>query len=79
MTKIDSGKAGGGEKKPEAVEDVINNALSYGRGGGKQRRVEIDIPEEMLLVEMDGKMIVQVIINLLTTPSSIRRRTALSG
>ena len=27
--------------------------------------MEIDIPEEMLLVEMDGKMIVQVIINLL--------------
>lgn len=64
MTKIDSGKLVV-EKKPEAVEDVINNALSYVKGRRKQRRVEIDIPEEMLLVEMDGKMIVQVIINLL--------------
>ena len=64
MTKIDSGKLVV-EKKPEAVEDVINNALSYVKGRRKQRRVEIDIPEEMLLVEMDGKMIVQVIISLL--------------
>ena len=64
MSKIDSGKLVV-EKKPEAVEDVINNALSYVKGRRKQRRVEIDIPEEMLLVEMDGKMIVQVIINLL--------------
>ena len=64
MTKIDSGKLVV-EKKPEAVEDVITNALAYVKGRRKQRRVEIDIPEEMLLVKMDGKMIVQVLINLL--------------
>lgn len=64
MTKIDSGKLVV-EKKPEAVEDVINNALSYVKGRRKQRRVEIDIPEEMLIVKMDGRMIVQVLINLL--------------
>lgn len=47
------------------MEDVITNALAYVKGRRKQRRVEIDIPEEMLLVKMDGKMIVQVLINLL--------------
>ena len=51
--------------RPEAVEDVITNALAYVKGRRKQRRVEIDIPEEMLLVKMDGRMIVQVLINLL--------------
>ena len=64
MTKIDSGKLVV-EKKPEAVEDVITNALAYVKGRRKLRRVEIDIPEEMLLVEMDGKMIVQVLVNIL--------------
>ena len=43
MTKIDSGKLVV-EKKPEAVEDVINNALSYVKGRRKQRRVEIEHP-----------------------------------
>ena len=64
MTKIDSGRLVM-EKVPEAVEDVVSNAVRHVRGRAGERKIRIDIPEEMLMVEMDGKMIVQVLVNLL--------------
>lgn len=64
MTKIESGSLILG-KKPEAVDDCISNALRYVKGRLKNRKVNISLPKEMLLVEMDGKMIVQVLVNLL--------------
>ena len=64
MTKIESGNLCL-EKKPEAAEDVIHNAVTYVKRRLKQRTISVSIPEEVLFAEMDGKMIVQVLINLL--------------
>ena len=46
-------------------DDVIHNAVTYVKGRLKQRTISVSIPEEVLFAEMDGKMIVQVLINLL--------------
>lgn len=64
MTKIDSGNFLI-DKKPEAVEDVINNAVTNVKGRIAERKIAVDIPKDVLMVEMDGKMIVQVFVNLL--------------
>lgn len=64
MTKIESGNLLP-EKKPEAAEDVINNAVTYVKSRLKQRRLLVVIPDEVIFAPMDGKMIVQVLVNLL--------------
>lgn len=64
MTKIDSGKLMI-EKSPEVVDDVVNDAVAHVVGIRDNRKLIIHIPEEVVLVPMDGKMIVQVLINLL--------------
>ncbi len=64
MTKIDSGNLVL-EKKPEAVEDVISNAVAHVKSRRKGRSIEISVPDTVLVVPMDGKMIVQVLTNLL--------------
>lgn len=64
MTRIDSGNMIL-EKKPEAVADVINNAVRRVKGRCFGRTLHICIPEDIFMVEMDGKTIVQVLINLL--------------
>ena len=64
MTKIDSGKLNV-EKKPEAVEDVISNAVARIQGRRQERVIETSVPEDVFMVPMDGNMIVQVLINLL--------------
>ena len=43
MTKIDSGKLVI-EKKPEAVEDVINNAITHVKSRCQNRSIEIVVP-----------------------------------
>ena len=64
MTKIDSGKLVI-EKKPEAVEDVINNAITHVKSRCQNRSIEIMVPDDVFIISMDGKAIVQVLINLL--------------
>lgn len=64
MTKIDSGKLMI-EKSSEVVDDVVNDAVAHVVGIRDNRKLIIHIPEEVVLVPMDGKMIVQVLINLL--------------
>lgn len=64
MTRIESGNLQI-DRQAEAVEDLINNAITgiHDRGGG--RTVEAEIPEEMIMVDVDGRLIVQVLINFL--------------
>jgi K+-sensing histidine kinase KdpD len=64
MTKIDSGKLVI-EKNPEAVEDIISNAVSHVRSRSQERAIEVDVADNVFIVPMDGKMMVQVLINLL--------------
>lgn len=63
MMRIDNGKLEI-KKEIEVVDDVINEAVTHVIGLDK-RNFRLIIPEELITVPMDGKMIVQVLINLL--------------
>ena len=52
-------------KEHEVVDDVVNQAVSHMSRIIQNRPFDVLLPEEVISVEMDGKLIVQVIINLL--------------
>ena len=52
-------------KQREAVEEVIGGALCHLAAHMPKREIAVHIPDELLLVPMDAKLIEQVIINLL--------------
>lgn len=52
-------------KEPEAVEEVIGAALIVLNKRAPDREIEVDIPDSLLLVPMDAKLITQVLVNLL--------------
>lgn len=64
MTKIDTGNLVI-EKKPEAVEDIISNAVVYIKGRRQSREIEVVVADDVFIVPMDGRMMVQVLSNLL--------------
>ena len=51
------------QKQPEAVEEIIANALEH--IAKRAPEIGVDIPEDLLLVPMDARLIVQVLVNLL--------------
>ena len=53
------------QKQPEAVEEIIGNALEHIAKRAPEREIGVDIPDELLLVPMDARLIVQVLVNLL--------------
>lgn len=53
------------EKQMEAVEEVVGSAIKVMRNRLAERPLCIKIPNEVLLVPMDAKLIEQVLINLL--------------
>ncbi|HWR61165.1 MAG TPA: DUF4118 domain-containing protein [Clostridia bacterium] len=63
MIRIDSGKLEI-RKHIEVVDDVVNEAVSHviGLSG---RDFSLIMPDDLIAVPMDGKMIVQVLVNLL--------------
>ncbi len=63
MTRIDNGKLEV-NKQIEVVDDVVNEAVSRVIGLSK-RPFRITLPKELVAIPMDGKMIAQVLINLL--------------
>lgn len=64
LTKIEEGRLILREQ-PEAVEEIVGEAIKHARKFAGQRKILADIPEEVLLVSMDGKLILQVLVNLL--------------
>ena len=52
-------------KQPEAVEEVIGGAVGHIGKRSPEYEITVDIPEEVLIVPMDAKLIEQVLINLL--------------
>lgn len=52
-------------KTPEAAEEIIAEAISRIRKRFPRRKISVKVPEKLLLVPMDGKLIEQVLINLL--------------
>ena len=53
------------DKEPEAVEEVVGAALSVLKKRAPERDIEVDIPDMLLLIPMDARLITQVLVNLL--------------
>lgn len=53
------------KKDYEAVDDLINQAVIRIPRLASTNRLEVILPEDILLVEVDGRLIVQVLVNLL--------------
>lgn len=64
MTKIESGSLVL-SKQLEAVEDIVNEAAAHVPGLRTKRTLIIQLPQELTMVLVDGRMIVQVLVNLL--------------
>ena len=52
-------------KQPEAVEEVVGEAVSHFATRVPGYTISVDVPNELFLVPMDAKLMEQVIINLL--------------
>jgi two-component system sensor histidine kinase KdpD len=63
MSKIDSGNLVI-QKNIEAVDDLIQGAIHL-TNGLEDRDVHIHLPDQLLFVNVDGKLILQVLVNLL--------------
>lgn len=53
------------KKEPEAVEEIIAEAVSRTKARLNINNVKVIVPDELLIVPMDGTLIEQVLINLL--------------
>lgn len=64
MTKIDEGRIEI-NKNQEAVEEIISETLSRVNYLKKDHVLQVNIPEELLLINVDGALIIQVLMNLI--------------
>jgi two-component system sensor histidine kinase KdpD len=64
LTRLQDGKLTL-NKQPEAVEEVIGSAVHHIMQRSPEYEISVNIPNELLLVPMDAKLIEQVLINLL--------------
>lgn len=64
VTRINEGTASV-IKTPEAVEEIAAEAISRIRNRFPARKIAVKVPDELLIVPMDGTLIEQVLINLL--------------
>lgn len=68
LTKLRDGKLVL-DKQPEAIEEVIGAALMVMDKRVPGRVIEVEIPDEVIMVPMDAKLISQVLVNLLDNAS----------
>lgn len=64
ITKIQEGKLVP-RKQYEALEEIIESALEHFKRRELEHRIILDIPEQVIIIQMDGKLMMQVFINLL--------------
>jgi len=64
LTRLQDGKLSI-KKQREAVEEVIGDAVGHIAKRAPTYEISVSVPDELLLVPMDAKLIIQVIINLL--------------
>lgn len=64
MTRISEGQLAV-HKEDEVVDDVVNQAVSHMSLLLQNRPFEVFLPDEVISLPMDGKLIVQVLVNLL--------------
>lgn len=64
LTKIQEGKLAL-NIQPEVAEEIVAEAVSRASKYASNHKISILVPEEPLFISMDGKLIIQVLINLL--------------
>nr|WP_152806785.1 ATP-binding protein [Alkalibaculum sporogenes] len=64
MTRIDDGKFRV-NKKYEVIDDIVHEAMEHVSRISNKRIISVSIPDEIITIFIDGKLIVQVLINLL--------------
>ena len=64
LTKFQDGRLAL-DKQPEAIEEVIGAALMVMEKRLPGRKIDIDMPESVILVPVDARLITQVLVNLL--------------
>ena len=64
MTRIQDGRLLI-QKQDEVVDDIVSEACGRATKQQRGRRLSIQMPDELLLVPMDGNLMVQVLVNLL--------------
>lgn len=50
---------------PELVSDVLADALRHTSRAAADHRIAVDLDDDLLMADMDGRLIVQVVVNLL--------------
>lgn len=50
---------------PELVSDVLADALRHTSRAAADHRITVDLDDDLLMADMDGRLIVQVVVNLL--------------
>jgi two-component system sensor histidine kinase KdpD len=53
------------QKSEEVVDDVVSEAISHMNKFMKERKFTVSLPDDVIMVPMDGRLIVRVLINLL--------------
>jgi len=51
--------------KEEAAEEIITEAVTHVRKHAKEHKIYVKIPDEIILIQVDGLLIRQVLVNLL--------------
>jgi len=64
MTKIENGQLYI-KKQPEVVDDIVYEAATHVAGLREKRNFQVELPDELVVVPLDGPMMAQVLINLL--------------
>lgn len=64
LTRLEDGRLAL-QKEPEAVEEIIGSALEHIESRAPGYEINVSIPDELLMVPMDAKLIVQALVNLL--------------
>ncbi|ODJ60408.1 two-component sensor histidine kinase [Brochothrix thermosphacta] len=77
VTRIDEGTMKV-KKTPEAIEEIVGAAVRRIRKRFKETDLTVRVPEELLLVPMDGTLIEQVLINLIENAIKHAESTAIS-
>ncbi|MHC6180096.1 DUF4118 domain-containing protein [Clostridium sp. JNZ X4-2] len=76
MTRFDDGSVKI-DKNMELVEEVLTEAAQRSSKYFKDHEIKISLPGEMIMVPMDGKLIEQVLINLIDNASKFSPRGSL--
>ena len=69
ITRIDNGTLHIA-RQPELVGEVVREALQHVDRRAGQRRIDVVLDDELLMAEMDARLIIQVIINLVNNAVS---------